>query len=62
MQENIDTNPKTSDRINTKPKIINKTSQCGASISWFNRARHVKTKKHKDASYITHIQFELNSI
>ena len=45
-----------------KPKMINKPSKCdvcGASITWFNRARHLKTKKHKDVLYANHIKFEI---
>ena len=62
MQENINDNHQTGNNINTKPNIINKPSNCdvcGASITWFNRARHLKTKKHKDALYINHIKFEI---
>ena len=63
MQENINDNQQTSNNINTKPKIINKPSKCdvcGASITWFNRARHLKTQKHKDAFYVSYNKFEIN--
>ena len=62
MDENINDNPQTTDNIQVKPKIINKPSKCdvcGASITWFNRARHLRAKKHKDAYYINHIKFEI---
>ena len=55
MEENIINNSQTNDNIKVKPKIINKPSKCevcGAAITWFNRARHLKTKKHNDAIYI----------
>jgi len=62
MDENINDNSQTNDNIKVKPKIINKQSKCdvcGASITWFNRARHLKTKKHKDASYVNHTKLEI---
>ena len=46
MQENINDHPQTNNTINTNPKIINKPSKCdvcGASVTWFSRARHPKT-------------------
>ena len=62
MLENINDNPQANDNIKVKPKIINKPSKCdvcGAAITWVNRARHLKTKKHNDAIYINHIKFEI---
>ena len=61
MQENND-NPQDNNNIKVKPKIINKPSKCdvcGASITWFNRARRQKTKKHKDAFYVNYNKFEI---
>jgi formylmethanofuran dehydrogenase subunit E len=52
MQENINDISQVNDNIKVKPKIINKPSKCdvcGANITWFNRARHLKTQKHNDA-------------
>ena len=62
MDENINDNPQTNDNIKVKPKIINKRSKCdvcGASITWFSRARHLKTQKHKDAFYANYNKFEI---
>ena len=62
MQDNIIEIPQSNSNIDTKPKIINKPSQCevcGAVTTWFSRARHLRTKKHKDAYYINHIKFEI---
>ena len=64
MQDNIIEIPQSNSDINTKPKIItNKPSQCevcGAAITWFSRARRLRTKKHKDAIHINHIKFVIN--
>ena len=56
MEENININSK------SKPKIIHKPTQCdicGACVSWFNKARHLRTKKHKDAVYVQFLKFEI---
>ena len=60
--EEIINNSQAIDNIKVKPKIINKPSKCdvcGAAITWFNRARHLKTKKHIDATYVNYIKFEI---
>ena len=47
MHEDINNILQTIDSINTKPKIINNPSQCDicvATITWLNKARHLKTK------------------
>jgi hypothetical protein len=62
MEETITINSQANDNIKVKPKIINKPSKCdgcGAAITWFNRARRLKTKKHNDAIYVNHIKFEI---
>ena len=62
MEENIIINSQANDSIKVKPKIINKPSKCdvcGAAITWFNRARHLKAKKHIDATYVNYIKFEI---
>ena len=56
MEENINKESK------PKPKIINKPYQCdicGGYISWFNRARHLRSQKHNDAVYVHFIKFEM---
>ena len=56
MDENINDNSQTNDSIKVKPKITNKPSKCdicGASITWFNRARHLKTKKPVSYTHLT---------
>ena len=62
MEENIIINSQANDNTKVKPKIINKASTgdvCGAAITWFNRARHLKTKKHNDAICVNHDKFEI---
>jgi hypothetical protein len=62
MEENININSQANDNIKVKPKIINKPSKCdvcGAAITRFNRARHLKTKKHIDATYVNYIKLEI---
>ena len=48
---------------NTKPKkpTINKPVQCdicGSMITYYSKARHVRTKRHKDMLYIYHDKFD----
>ena len=62
MEETIINNSQTNDNIKVKPKTINKPSKCdvcGAAITWFHRARHLKTKTHSDAIYVNHDKFEI---
>ncbi len=32
---------------------------CGATITYFNKARHERSKKHKDSHYIQFVKFEM---
>ena len=46
--EEVINNSQANDNIKVKPKIINKASKCdvcGANISWYNRARHLKNQE-----------------
>ena len=59
MEENTNNEAQTK---KTNPKIVNKPTLChvcGAPITWFNRARHLRTIKHKQAYYINHEKFEM---
>ena len=42
-----------------KPIPVRLCHVCGASIAYCNYARHVKTKKHRDAEYIQFDKFEM---
>ena len=62
MQEN---NEKISDnKVNNIVKQKhNKLTQCnirGARITWFNKARHIRSKKHSDVVYIQFNKFEMD--
>ena len=63
MQESINDLSQANSDINARPKlIINKPPQCevcGATITWLKKARHLRTKKHKDVLYINHTKFEI---
>ena len=61
MQEN---NEKISDnKVNNIVKQThNKITQChicGARITWFNKQRHLRSKKHSDVVYIQFNKFEM---
>ena len=49
------------EKIKKEPKPNDKKIQCdvcGATITYYNRARHERSKKHQDCYYIQFVKFE----
>ena len=62
MQENNEKNLNNKASSNIVKQKHNKTTQCdlcGATISYHNKPRHVKSKKHSDVVYIQFNKFEM---
>ena len=62
MQENNETINDSKVNNNIVKQKHNKITQCnicGATISWFNKARHIRSKKHSDVVYIQFNKFEM---
>ena len=63
MQENNENiGDKKVNNNNIVKQTHNKITQCnicGARITWFNKARHIRSKKHSDVIYIQFNKFEM---
>ena len=56
--ENISDN-KVNNIVKQKHNKITQCNICGARITWFNKARHIRSKKHSDVVYIQFNKIEL---
>ena len=61
MQENNEkiSDDKVNNIVKQKHNKITQCNICGARITWFNKARHIRSKKHSDVVYIQFNKFEM---
>ena len=57
--EKISANKVNSNIVKQKHNKSTQCDICGATISWFNKPRHIKSKKHSDVVYIQYSKFEM---
>jgi hypothetical protein len=60
MDKTISNNSQNNEEIKTKtPNKPYQCEICGAITTYFNKARHLRTKRHNDMLYIHHNKFDI---